>query len=169
MSTHFDPKYNPVVFFGGLVILAVIGYWLAMPAPVVAPIESGPITSEPAVVPPTPGVFTPPVTTPSPSMPQPESDIARTATLEGEYTCLPPKDKEGMHTLECAFGLMTDNGLYYAIDMSGIQTFAAIDIATGSRVRVTGILVPVEALSSIQKYDIKGIIRATMMIEVLKR
>lgn len=90
------------------------------------------------------------------------------ATLTGEQVCLPHKDTRGPQTLECAFGMKLDTGEYYALDFNrspqGITT-----LKTGDRFKATGIVTPIEMLSSDQwkKYDIQGIFSITSALEVL--
>lgn len=36
-------------------------------------------------------------------------------SVKGELVCLPHKDPDGPHTLECAYGFKADNGKYYAL------------------------------------------------------
>lgn len=38
-----------------------------------------------------------------------------TITVSGKTVCLPPKDTSGPTTLECAVGLLGDDGRYYAL------------------------------------------------------
>jgi hypothetical protein len=86
------------------------------------------------------------------------------ATLSGEYTCLPHKDTKGPQTLECALGIKADEGAYYALDVQGkFDTGYYIDVPSGTRIQVTGDVVPIQAISSDQwqKYDIKGIMHVT--------
>lgn len=93
-------------------------------------------------------------------MPPNENAMPFEATLEGLYICLPHKNSSGPQTLECALGIKTDEGIYYALDMSGLMNSGAgIKTATGTRIRVAGTLVPIAAISSDQwqKYDIQGI------------
>ncbi len=102
-------------------------------------------------------VKNPGLTDPSPS---PSADL-ETQTI-GTLTCLPHKNKSGPITLECAYGLKTDNGHYYALDTTffpGILTDFAIDV----RVKVIGDLTNVEQASDtgLERYDIKGVIRVT--------
>lgn len=89
----------------------------------------------------------------------PDSSIGRETTLEGEYTCLPHKDTSGPQTLECALGMKTADGSYYAID-SGSNWSLISNLQTGDRIRAGGSLTPIEALSSDhwQKYNVKGVI-----------
>lgn len=82
--------------------------------------------------------------------------------LDGEYTCLPVKNPDEPHTLECALGIKTDGGDYYALDTSSLRFGnAGAETPTGSKIQVTGLVVPIEAISSDQwqKYNIRGIMR----------
>jgi hypothetical protein len=89
---------------------------------------------------------------------EPETVESYTATLTGTYLCLPHSDTSGPQTLECALGLQIDAGDYYALDFNASPTTPAT-LATGSKITVTGIVTPVEMLSSDhwRKYPIKGI------------
>jgi hypothetical protein len=60
-----------------------------------------------------------------------------TITVAGEYVCLPHKDTTGPQTQECAFGLKTDGGVYYALQFEDPAT-ALGSIVTGDRLKVTG-------------------------------
>jgi hypothetical protein len=93
------------------------------------------------------------------------SELPKQVTVTGIWECLPHKDTNGPQTMECAFGIQADDGSHYAIDTRLMSEYP-VDYATGSRVRVQGTLTPVEALSSIQKYDIKGIVSATTIEEI---
>lgn len=84
-------------------------------------------------------------------------------TVVGYWECLPHKNTSGPQTLECAFGIAIDQSDgHLAVDTSLMSTYP-VDYPTGTKVRVTGIVTPVNELSSIQKYDIDGIIRATVI------
>lgn len=90
--------------------------------------------------------------------------VPQTVVMVGTYLCLPHKNSEGPQTLECALGLKADDGLYYALDLSAFTGLAQdVGVGTGTRVRVGGILVPIEQISSDQwnNYPIRGIIRVT--------
>lgn len=95
---------------------------------------------------------------------QKQGDIRNIApykgTLTGEYVCLPHKNTKGPQTLECAFGLKTDSGEYYALDFN-LTSQKIPNFKTGERYSVTGTITPVELLSSEQKYNIQGIITVT--------
>ena len=83
-------------------------------------------------------------------------------TLTGEMVCLPHRDTSGPHTMECAFGMRTDSGEYYAVDLHlMLQEHAPLD--TGVRFTANGLITPVEMLSSDhwQKYAIEGIFSVT--------
>lgn len=89
-------------------------------------------------------------------------------TLSGEVVCLPHKDTDGPHTLECAIGMKTDTGEYYAVDMAMMSQQHA-PLETGERFKANGLITPVEMLSSDhwQIYDIEGIFSITDSVEML--
>lgn len=83
-------------------------------------------------------------------------------TLTGEVVCLPHADTDGPQTMECAYGLRTDTGEYYALDFTLLsQEFTPVE--TGERFTANGTITPVEMLSSDhwQKYAIEGIFSVT--------
>lgn len=85
--------------------------------------------------------------------------------IEGVSACLPKKG-DGPQTMECALGLVTDDGVYYALDLEPLADDAVI--SPEGRVRVEGTFVPVEHLSAEywQRYNIEGIVRVTSMTEL---
>ncbi len=91
------------------------------------------------------------------------TDVPYRATLEGEYTCLPPKNTTGPQTLECALGIKDTSGDYYALDTNVLETDELNNLPTGSLIKVEGMITPIEMLSSDhwQKYDAKGIMTVT--------
>ena len=42
-------------------------------------------------------------------------------SLTGIYLCLPHRDTSGPQTMECALGMQTDDGAYYALDFNSAQ------------------------------------------------
>jgi hypothetical protein len=79
-------------------------------------------------------------------------------SVVGYFECLPHKDRSGLQTMECAFGVAIDQSDgHYAINTALMSTYP-IDYPTGAKVRVTGNLVPPEPTS---KYDTDGTIWAT--------
>lgn len=82
------------------------------------------------------------------------------AVLEGKPMCLAHRDASGPQTMECALGITLVSGESYALDLSAVTFESGFDLMSFERVRVSGILVPVEAISADmwQKYDIKGIV-----------
>jgi hypothetical protein len=88
------------------------------------------------------------------------------ATLSGTYTCLPHVDTSGPQTMECAFGLKTDDGDYYAVNF-GQSADAMNQFQSGAHITAEGFVVPKEALSSDNwaKYNMKGIFTITSMID----
>ena len=90
------------------------------------------------------------------------SNIPSRTTLRGTYTCLPHRDTSGPQTAECALGMIDDTTVkYYSIDTRLLESTTWQGLLTGAHIEVSGVLTPVEMLSSIQKYDIAGIISAT--------
>ncbi len=79
-------------------------------------------------------------------------------TLEGTHVCLPHKNATGPQTLECALGIVTDDGVYYALDF-GYLPQTPLNLVSGSRMSARGIITPIEELSSNhwQAYPIEGI------------
>lgn len=77
-------------------------------------------------------------------------------TVTGKIVCLPHKDTSGPQTLECALGLQTDSGTYYALsDEKGPAGISSID--TNQRIEVTGIFKP----HSNSQYQDIGVITVT--------
>lgn len=82
------------------------------------------------------------------------------ATLSGEYVCLPHTDQTGPQTLECALGIQTEVGEYYAVDFTTLSDSDTwMSLATGDQITVTGEITPIELLSTDawQKYAVEGI------------
>lgn len=73
-------------------------------------------------------------------------------TLTGELTCLPHKDTGGPVTLECALGLLADDGRYFAL--KGIDH--SQDYTTGQNVVIYGLL---SNPGPNEKYNISGIVQ----------
>lgn len=86
-------------------------------------------------------------------------------TLSGTYTCLPHADTSGPQTMECAFGLQTDDGDNYAVNF-GASADAMSQFQSGAHITAEGFVVIKEALSSDHwsKYNMKGIFTITKMI-----
>lgn len=89
-------------------------------------------------------------------------------SLTGLYICLPHKDTSGPQTMECALGMKADDGTFYALDTSNVPTNVSTLIATNVQIKVEGMLIPIEQISTNQwdKYGIKGIIQVTSMTEL---
>lgn len=90
------------------------------------------------------------------------SDVPYNAQLAGEYVCLPHKDTNGPQTLECALGMKLDDGSYISLDFGErLQTGEGMNFGTGERIRVYGLFVPIEQISTDfwQKYPITGILK----------
>ena len=89
------------------------------------------------------------------------------ATLSGTGVCLPHKDTSGPQTLECAFGLLTEAGEYYALDFNMMSQGYPDELYGGTKFSAHGLVTPIEMLSSDhwQKYDVKGIFSVTDSVE----
>jgi hypothetical protein len=82
----------------------------------------------------------------------------------GKYVCLPHKDSSGPQTLECAFGLLTQEGNYYALNTSNINQDEIMQLNTDEPIQVIGTFISVNSLdphNALTKYDIVGVINAT--------
>lgn len=90
----------------------------------------------------------------------------RNVTLSGTYECLPHLDTTGPQTMECAFGIRTDDGEYYAVNF-GQSAGAMEQFQAGAHVTAEGFVVIKEALSTDhwQKYNMKGIFTVTRVID----
>ncbi len=92
------------------------------------------------------------------------------ASVTGEYVCLPHKDAAGPQTAECAIGIRTQDGSYYALDFN-LMSQTKPEFKTGDRFSANGIITPVEALSAeywTKNYNIKGIFSVTDSVNVIK-
>jgi hypothetical protein len=83
-------------------------------------------------------------------------------SVKGVYACLPHKETVDVQTMECAIGLLAEDGNNYALDTSLVSA-APLDFPTGTNVSVEGNVVPIEVLSTDQwrTYDVQGIIRVS--------
>lgn len=88
----------------------------------------------------------------------------RLVTLTGTYLCL-PHVLGGAQTEECAFGLQTDEGVFYAVNF-GQSADAMEQFQRNERITAEGFVVPKEALSSShwQQYDFVGVFTITKML-----
>lgn len=88
-------------------------------------------------------------------------------TLSGEVVCLPPADKDGPTTRECAMGLRTDTGEHYALDLN-LMSQEHPPLQTGERISASGMITPIEMLSTDRwrKYDVVGIFSVTDSLTV---
>jgi hypothetical protein len=108
----------------------------------------------------------------TPTETQPESIIPiptrQPVTVSGTHVCLPHTNTSGPQTLECALGIQTDEGIYYALDLNALSV-TPFNVPTGSRITVRGIITPIEELSTDmwQKYPIKGIFSVTDSLKQL--
>lgn len=98
---------------------------------------------------------------------QAEAPIERyRGTLAGEFVCLPHVDTTGPQTDECAFGIRTEAGEYYAVDFA-LMSQESPQLAPGERFSASGMITPIEMLSSDhwRKYPVVGIFSVTDSVE----
>lgn len=89
-------------------------------------------------------------------------------TVEGIWECLPHKNPDQPHTMECALGIAVDRSdAHYALDLN-LMSASPVDYPTGTHIRVQGVVTPLNQLSSDhwQKYPIDGIISATVITKI---
>lgn len=82
-------------------------------------------------------------------------------SVEGEIACLPHKG-DGPHTLECAYGFKDDEGNYFAL----IDARPRHMPETGTKVKIDGVLVPIDKNDESQPYDIEASIRYAKIREI---
>ncbi|MDB5244198.1 MAG: hypothetical protein JWN18_68 [Parcubacteria group bacterium] len=89
------------------------------------------------------------------------------ATLSGTHVCLPHKDASASQTLECATGIQTDSGEYYALDFN-LMSQSAHSLAIGQHFSASGVVTPIERLNSDhwQLYTMRGIFSVTDELQV---
>lgn len=91
--------------------------------------------------------------------PSEKNTQATDITTSGILECLPLKDSEGPQTMECAFGLKDEKGLYYALNDPEWKFL--IGPAMNTSVTVTGTL----ERKSDTKYNSVGIIKLTNLVK----
>lgn len=97
--------------------------------------------------------------------PPPPAEIneeLKRASFVGVYICLPLKDTNAVPTAECAIGMRTDEGTYYALDF-GLMEQTVPMLTDGERFSASGVITPLSYLSTDQwqKYPIVGIFSVT--------
>lgn len=87
------------------------------------------------------------------------------ATLTGKQTCLPHKNTSASQTLECATGIQTESGEYYALDLNQVIDGTLL-VQNNETFTATGTITPIENLSSDnwQKYDVQGIFSVSSFV-----
>lgn len=101
------------------------------------------------------GLFNPP---PAPVV----NEELKRASFVGVYVCLPEKSTGVVPSDECAVGMRTDDGVYYALDF-GLLSQEAPLLKDGERFSASGVITPLSYLSTDQwqKYPIVGIFSVT--------
>lgn len=81
-------------------------------------------------------------------------------SISGEIACIPHKDKTGPQTLECAIGLLGEDGKYYRFKNLSQKDIASGRFSTGKKVKIDGTII----LQSSDIFDFVGYIDATSII-----
>ncbi len=90
------------------------------------------------------------------------TDTEERATLSGTFVCLPHKDGTPTESEECAYGLLTDTGAFYGLDL-GITNTAVPNLTVGDRISASGAVIPIDELpaSSWARYRAAAIFTVT--------
>ena len=97
------------------------------------------------------------------------SRLPERVSIIGYWECLPHRDQSGPQTMECAFGIAPEGADDHHLGVhTMLMSSHPVDFPTGTKVRVEGVLTPMEMLSSDQwqKYDIDGIVSAILIEKV---
>ncbi len=96
---------------------------------------------------------------------EPNEIAAYRGTLSGEFVCL-PRAAGGTVSDECAFGIKTDAGEYYAVDFA-LMSQGAPELSVGERFSASGTITPIEMLSTNhwRDYPVSGIFSVTDSVE----
>jgi hypothetical protein len=91
------------------------------------------------------------------------SELPQVVTLLGVYSCLSTKDisEQG---LACVPGIdKVESHLHYALDLSLLSADTLGSLQTGTKIEVTGTLVPIALINSTQwkNYELEGVIQVT--------
>lgn len=96
--------------------------------------------------------------------PQQPGDVnganAEVVVIEGEVVCLPHRDTSGPTTMECLYGVRTDDGSYYGLNAEELSEEKQGGYDVGQRVSFEGVLVERGAIPSSfwETYNIVGIL-----------
>lgn len=80
-----------------------------------------------------------------------------TVSVLGKIVCLPHKNQEGPQTMECAFGLKSELGIYYGLRDTTENHSLIGGLPTGDRIRVKGVF----RNQADSKYQQAGVIEMT--------
>lgn len=94
------------------------------------------------------------------SLPEKGGSALETVTLSGTYTCLPLLSDA--KSADCAFGLKTDDGSYYAVNF-GAAAGSMADFKSGAHITAKGFVIKREDLNpnNWEKFIMKGLFTIT--------
>lgn len=98
----------------------------------------------------------------APLNPDDSQSEPRPMALSGTYACLPYKNPDMPHTLECRVSIQGDDGFYYLLDTNFLESMLP-EPEVGNRISGEGIFTPIEMLSTDQwqVYNVRGIFSIT--------
>lgn len=88
----------------------------------------------------------------------PTQPVQQPITIDGEIVCLPPRDKTGPQTLECAIGLRGIDDRYYGLKNLNQQDLIEEKVIVGQQIQISGTLLSEPSSADEKKYDIAGTI-----------
>lgn len=111
---------------------------------------------------PTPSVTTSHAPNPTPVIPAATQEAV---VLSGTYVCLPHLNASASKT-DCAFGIKTDDGIYYAVNF-GAGAGAMSDFKDGTHITAKGFITPKEKLvpNNWAKFSLSGLFTLTEKVE----
>lgn len=102
----------------------------------------------------------PPATTTTDTTKTPPASSGKSQTFTGTIVCLPHKDTSGPQTMECAYGLRDDSGVYYGLRDTDPNYKNIMNAPMDTQVKVTGTL----TLKEDTKYQSIGVIDVTNIV-----
>ena len=87
------------------------------------------------------------------------------STITGNFSCLPKKDGTPTDEENCAIGIRSSDGSYYALDISRIQD-ANTDLRADETIAATGFVLPAEAVvgTEWEQFAVSGLIKVNTLL-----
>lgn len=99
----------------------------------------------------------------TPPAPAVEGVQGQQTVTEGEVVCLPHRVTTGPTTMECAYGIRTDDGKYYGLNTTNLPSNNPPEYQVGDRISVEGQILTGDQIPSnfAQTYNVTGMISVT--------